>query len=171
MSDVPSIGPDPNESIPVVVGALGPQMCKLSARRTDGVHPYFTPVTHTAETRTLIGEAFLAPEQMVILSNDRSEARGIAEAMAGRYTRSTNYRRMLNSQGLSDEELDEFSDALFERIFVWGDPEACTARVAEHLDAGADHVCVQVLTADMSRFPIEEWTALTPALRELESGP
>lgn len=170
MDEVLTAGPEPGEPVPVVVGALGPQMSGLSARRTDGVHPYFTPVTHTAETRSIIGDAFLAPEQMVILTNDRAKARAIAASTAEGYLRMTNYRRMLADQGLDDEELDGFGDGLFERVFAWGDAEACVSRVAEHLDAGADHVCVQVLDADTSRFPMAGWAELAPALRELEGA-
>ncbi|MCP3974345.1 MAG: TIGR03620 family F420-dependent LLM class oxidoreductase [bacterium] len=167
MAAVTKGGPEPAEPVPVVVGALGPQMSRLAAARAQGVHPYFTPVSHTAQTRLLIGDSFLAPEQMVILTEDRTEARSIAAETARIYLRMANYRRMLNSQGLSEDDLDNFSDAMFDAVFAWGTPEKCVARAAEHLAAGADHVCVQVLTADKDSFANDEWTRLAPALLEL----
>ena len=168
MADVETAGPDPAEPIPVLVGALGPRMSLLAAERTQGVHPYFTPVSHTAATRELIGRGtFLAPEQMVIVTNDIAVARARAVRTARTYTRMANYRRMLRSQGLGDDDMDNFSEAFFEAIFAWGDAEACAARVAEHLAAGADHVCVQVLGADDGTFPHAEWELLGPALAEL----
>ena len=84
------------------------------------------------------------------------------------YLRLPNYRRMLTSQGFGDDEIDGFSDDFFDAIFVWGDAAACAARVAEHLDAGADHVCVQVLASDPVPFPAEHWSRLAPALAELQ---
>lgn len=171
MEEVVTGGPDPASPVPVVVGALGPRMSQLAAAKTQGVHPYFTPVSHTARTRKLIGSSFLAPEQMVILTDDRAAARAIAEQTARLYLRMDNYRRMLKSQGLSDADLDEFSDAVFEAVFAWGTPEACVARVAEHLDAGADHVCVQVLSGDPATFPHQDWASLAPVLLDLGDGP
>ena len=160
-------GPDPSEPVPLVVGSLGPRMSRLAADRAQGIHPYFTPVTHTAETRALVGQdVFLAPEQMVILTDDETEARSIAAINAKRYLAMPNYRRMLATQGLSADDMDTFSDALFQAVFAWGDAEACASRVAAHLDAGADHVCVQLL-AESGDFPAEGWSTLAPALLEL----
>ena len=168
MASVTKGGPDPSEPVPVVVGSLGPRMCQLATDRTQGIHPYFTPVAHTAEIRALVGpDTFLVPEQMVILTDNEDEARAIAAANAQRYLAMPNYRRMLNSQGLSDGDLDSFSDAVFEAVFAWGDADACATRVAAHLDAGADHVCVQLLGPDASVLPAEGWSRLAPALLEL----
>lgn len=168
MSEVRKAGPDPDDPVPVVVGALGPRMCALAARRVQGVHPYFTPVSHTKETRGIIGESFLAPEQMVILTDDRSEAMAVAKKVGAGYLRLPNYLRMLASQGFDGDEVEAFSDAFFDAIFAWGDAAACAARVAEHLDAGADHVCVQVLPTSPGPFPADEWSQLAPALAELQ---
>ena len=44
-----------------------------------------------------------------------------------------------------------------------GDAAAVAAGVHEHLAAGADHVCVQVV-ADMHAFPLDEYRELAPAL-------
>lgn len=170
MEAVNTAGPDPSEPLPVVVGALGPKMSTLAARRTQGVHPYFTPVGHTRRTREIVGDAFLAPEQMVILTTDEAEARAIAGAAAQPYLRMVNYRRMLVGQGFAEDEIDGFSDRLFDAIFGWGDAAACVARVAEHLDAGADHVGVQILGSDLTRFAGDEWTRLAPALAELQEA-
>lgn len=166
MASAPTAGPDPTEPVPVVVGALGPRMSQLAASRTQGIHPYFTPVGHTAETRALVGaDTFLAPEQMVILTADRAEARELAASTAQIYLRMENYRQMLRSQGFDDEALDHFSDAVFDAVFAWGDVDRCVARVGAHLDAGADHVAVQLLSSEA--FPADGWSQLGPALAEL----
>ncbi|GAA5112709.1 hypothetical protein [Pseudonocardia adelaidensis] len=36
--------------------------------------------------------------------------------------------------------------------------------VQEHFDAGADHVCIQVLTSGPAALPTREWRELAPAL-------
>jgi hypothetical protein len=37
------------------------------------------------------------------------------------------------------------SDRLIDAAVAWGDEVAIADRIAQHLQAGADHVCIQVL--------------------------
>ena len=46
---------------------------------------------------------------------------------------------------------------------AWGSPDTIAERVRAHHDAGADHVCVQVLRADR-QLPLQEWTDLAGVL-------
>jgi probable F420-dependent oxidoreductase len=133
-----------------VVAALGPQVLKLSARRSAGAHPYLTTPEHTAQARELIGpSAFLAPEHKAVLTTDPEKARAVARKMLPVYFNLANYRNNWKRLGFSEEETTfPGSDRLIDALVAYGSPEAIAARLKEHLDAGADHVPVQVLTKD-----------------------
>ena len=150
----------------MVLAALGPKMLELSAERTAGAHPYFVPPAHTAIAREALGTGpLLAPEQMVVLDSDPESARTIARTNIARYLELPNYTNNLRALGYTDDDLTPpGSDRLVDAIVAWGDEAAIAGRVREHHDAGADHVCVQVLLADPAAFPRTEWRALGPAL-------
>ncbi len=133
-----------------VVAALGPQVLKLSARRSAGAHPYLTTAEHTAQARELIGpSAFLAPEHKAVLTTDPERARAVARKLLPVYFNLANYRNNWKRLGFSEEEVTfPGSDRLIDALVAYGSPEAIAARLKEHLDAGADHVPVQVLTKD-----------------------
>ncbi len=79
-----------------------------------------------------------------------------------------NYVNNLRRLGWGDDDLGGGgSDELVDALVAWGEPDAIAARVAEHHDAGADHVCVQVLDSDVTKLPLDEWRALAPALLAL----
>jgi probable F420-dependent oxidoreductase len=149
-----------------VLAALGPRMLELSATSANGSHPYFTTPDHTATAREVMGpDALLAPEQMVVLSTDPSEARRIARAGMKIYLGLPNYTNNLARSGFDESDwTDGGSDRLVDAVVAWGDEATIAARVAEHQAAGADHVCVQVLTGDRARMPDAEWRRLAPAL-------
>jgi probable F420-dependent oxidoreductase len=159
-----AVGPDADPGR--VLAALGPRMLELSATRANGSHPYFTTPDHTATAREVMGpDALLAPEQMVVLSTDPSEARRLARAGMKIYLGLPNYTNNLARSGFDESDwADGGSDRLVDAIVAWGDEAMIAARVAEHHAAGADHVCVQVLTDDRSRMPEAEWRRLAPAL-------
>jgi probable F420-dependent oxidoreductase len=130
-----------------VLAALGPKMLQLAAESANGAHPYFTTPDHTKIARDTMGaDALLAPEQMVVLETDPVEARRIARAGMAVYLRAPNYLNNLARLGFDDADIaDGGSDRLVDAIVAWGSEAQIAARVAEHHDAGADHVCVQVL--------------------------
>jgi probable F420-dependent oxidoreductase len=133
-----------------VVAALGPQVLKLSARRSAGAHPYLTTPEHTAQARELMGpSAFLAPEHKAVLTTDAEQARAVARKLLPVYFNLANYRNNWKRLGFTEEETTyPGSDRLIDSLVAYGTPEAIAARLKEHLDAGADHVPVQVLTKD-----------------------
>ena len=133
-----------------VVAALGPQVLKLSARRSAGAHPYLTTPEHTEQARELIGpSAFLAPEHKVVLTTDADKARSVGRKALDIYFNLANYRNNWKRLGFSDEEvIHPGSDRLVDSVVAYGTPDEIAARVKQHLDAGADHVPVQVLTKD-----------------------
>ena len=146
--------PEPAEPVPLVLAALGPRMLELAAARADGAHPYFVPVEHTPFARERLGpEPCLAVEQTAVLSTDPGEARRIGRAFARHYLALPNYANNLRRVGWSDEDIaGDGSDRLIDAVIAWGDVDAIVGRVRQHLDAGADHVCVQ-LRAESSADP------------------
>ena len=149
-----------------VLAALGPKMLRLAAERAAGAHPYFVPPEHTAMAREALGpEPLLAVEQAVVLEADPSTAREIARTHTGIYTGLPNYANNLKRFGLTDEDLvGSGSDRLIDTIVAWGSLDDVLARVRAHVDAGADHVCIQVVTADAATPALDEWRTLAGAL-------
>jgi probable F420-dependent oxidoreductase len=156
----------PAEDPGILLAALGPKMLELSATKANGAHPYFTTPEHTKISRDVMGaDALLAPEQMVVLETDPTEARRIARAGMKIYLGLPNYANNLKRLGFTEDDIaDGGSDRLVDAIVAWGTEEQIAARVAEHHAAGADHVCVQVLMADPRTAPTAEFTRLAPAL-------
>lgn len=155
----------PGEDPGRLLAALGPKMLELSATRANGSHPYFTTPEHTRIARETMGpDALLAPEQMVVLSTDPVEARRIARAGMKIYMGLPNYFNNLVRLGFDESDrADGGSDRLVDAIVAWGTPEQIAARVQEHHDAGADHVCIQVLQ-DGTAMPEAQWRALAEVL-------
>jgi probable F420-dependent oxidoreductase len=149
-----------------VLAALGPKMLALAAERTRGAHPYLTTPERTHSARELLGDGpLLLPEQTAILTGDADEARRIGTDWLRRYLSLPNYANGMLRLGFSAEEVGSISDRLFDALIVWGDEEAVMRRVNEHMSAGADHVCVQVLTADLTAYPREQWRRVASALQ------
>jgi probable F420-dependent oxidoreductase len=146
-----------------VVAALGPKVLKLSADRAAGAHPYLTTPEHTAQAREVIGpEAFLAPEHKVVLTTDADRARALGRKTLEVYLNLVNYVNNWKRLGFSDEDVAKpGSDRLVDAVVAYGTVDAIAARLKQHLDAGADHVPVQVLTGP---------DKLVPALADL-AGP
>ncbi|KUH84771.1 LLM class F420-dependent oxidoreductase [Mycobacterium sp. IS-1556] len=131
-----------------VVAALGPRVLKLSAQRAAGPHPYLTTPEHTAEARELLGpEAFIAPEHKVVPTTDAEKARAVGRKALEIYLNLTNYLNSWKRLGFTDADVAKpGSDRLVDAVVAYGTVDAIAARLKEHLDAGADHVPVQVLT-------------------------
>ena len=165
MDASPFTAAGPDERPKRVLAALGPKMLALSAERADGAHPYFTTPEHTATAREIIGpDAFLAPEHMVLLETDPGRARSVARANMARYLQLPNYTNNLKRLGFTADDISSVSDRLVDAIVLWGDVDDIVPRVREHIDAGADHVCVQALVEDPNDLPIDDWRRLAEAL-------
>ncbi len=150
-----------------VLAALGPKMLALSASHANGAHPYLTTPEHTRTSRQILGpDALLAPEQMVVLETDPATARAISRSFVSFYLRAPGYLANLRRLGFSDDDWADPknpSDRLVDEIVAWGTIDTVVARIQEHVDAGADHVCIQVLRGDRE-IPLPEWRQLAPAL-------
>jgi probable F420-dependent oxidoreductase len=146
-----------------VIAALGPKVLKLSAARSAGAHPYLTTPEHTGQARNIVGNTvYLAPEHKVVLTTDAEKARAVGRKALEIYLNLTNYLNSWKRLGFSDEDVAKpGSDRLVDAVVAYGTVDAIASRLKEHLDAGADHVPVQVLTTPDN---------LVPALAEL-AGP
>lgn len=148
------------------LAALGPKVLDVSRDRTAGAHPYLTTPEHTRSARERLGDGvLLAPEHKVVLDDDPESARALGRPVVQRpYLGLRNYRANLLRLGWAESDLDDGgTDALIDALVAHGTPEQVAARLDEHLAAGADHVCAQVLTRGM-RDPEPDLGRLASAL-------
>jgi probable F420-dependent oxidoreductase len=138
-----------------VIAALGPKVLKLSAQRSAGAHPYLTTPEHTGQARNIIGNSvFLAPEHKVVLTTDAEEAREIGRQTVGFYLNLSNYLNNWKRLGFTDDDVAKpGSDKLIDAVVAHGSADAVAKRLTEHLDAGADHVTIQVLGGSDKLLP------------------
>jgi probable F420-dependent oxidoreductase len=147
----------------LVLAALGPRVLKLARDRTAGAHPYLVTPEHTALAREVLGAGpLLAPEQHVVLETDPDAARALARQALRLYLGLPNYTNNWLRLGFTEADIaDGGSDRLVDALVAWGSPEQVAKRLNEHLDAGADHVAVQIVSGDGSHHRV--------AFRELAS--
>lgn len=145
-----------------VLAALGPRVLRLAAQRSAGAHPYLTTPEHTAKARDLLGGAvYLAPEHKVVLTTDAERARAIGRQTVEFYLGLSNYVNNWLRLGFTEADVRKpGSDRLIDAVVAYGTPQDIAARLGEHLEAGADHVAIQVLGAHAEE-------TLLPALSEL----
>jgi probable F420-dependent oxidoreductase len=148
-----------------VLAALGPRVLRLAAERSAGAHPYLATPEHTAKAREVVGKSvFLAPEHKVVLTTDAEEARAIGRGTVEHYLGLSNYVNNWLRLGFTQDDVSTpGSDRLIDAVVAHGTPEAVAERLNAHVEAGADHVAIQVLGG---------WNeeTLLPALGEL-AGP
>lgn len=166
MAKAPYRAPEPQTSVPIVLAALGPKMLQLARERSAGAHPYFVPVEHTRQARGILGpDRQLAPEHAVVLAKTREAARVPGDIYMRTYLGLPNYRQNLVRLGWSDDELTPpGSDRLFDSVVAWGDEQEIAGKLRQHLDAGADHIAVNVLTPTPDRAPTDALRRLAPLL-------
>ena len=162
-------GPRPQETFPRLLGALRPAMLGLAATMADGAHPYLVPVEHTRRARAILGHGkLLATEQFVLLEEDPGEARRLGREAIAWYLALPNYTDNLRWLGYGDDDLAAGgSDTLVDALVAWGDEQAIRGRVLEHLEAGADHVCIQPIGRGSGTLGIDQLRRLGPALLDL----
>lgn len=150
----------------VVLAALGPKMLELAAEKADGAHPYNTTPEHTGFARSIMGpDAMLCVEQKVMLTNKAELARSTGANVMKFYTRAPGYRNCWTRLGFTDADIDELSPRFVDAMVAWGDVAAIERRIAEHADAGASHVCLQVLHPEAGAAAVDDeaLAALAPS--------
>lgn len=146
-----------------VLAALGPKVLQLAADRTAGAIPYLTTLEHTAHARAVLGpNAFLAPEHKVVLTTHADQARAAGRKAIETSVKKVNYRNNWRRLGFAEADLaNGGGDRLVDAVVAYGSPLSIAGRLNEYLDAGADHVPVQMLS---------EPADLVPALAELAAA-
>ncbi|MFL6239053.1 MAG: LLM class F420-dependent oxidoreductase [Actinomycetes bacterium] len=149
-----------------VLAALGPKMLQLARDRAAGAHPYLVTPEHTNAARQALGPGkLLLPEQGVVLETDPGRARMIARKHLAVYLGLSNYTNNWKRFGFTDDDLrGGGSDRLVDALVAWGDEATIAARVQQHRDAGADHVCLQFLAEDPGALPIDDCRRLAAVL-------
>jgi probable F420-dependent oxidoreductase len=144
-----------------ILAALGPKMLDLAKEQTLGSHPYLVTPAITKQTRTTLGDGpLVAVELGVVLETDPARARSIARDYLRMYLGLPNYvNNWLRSGYTAEEVASPGSDRLVDDLIAWGTADEVATRIQAHFEAGADHVCVQVLGGDQP-VPIEQWRAI-----------
>jgi probable F420-dependent oxidoreductase len=157
--------PTPSCRAPRLLAALRPKMLALAAECADGAHCYFVPVEHTRRARLELGpDPLLVPEQAVVLDHDPATARATARRYTEHYLARENYRNSLLWLGIGSDELGGGgSDDVVDDLVAWGGTTPAVERVNAHLENGADHVVVQVLSNDVE-FPLDDLRRLAREL-------
>ncbi len=146
MDTSPFMASGPSEPPPRLLAALGPKMLALAGEKADGAHPYWTTPEHTAQAREILGpDKLLCVEQKVVLSSDATEARNTANAALSIYVDLPNYRNNWLRLGYTNEQIESRDDAFIDAVVAWGTAEDIEKRLQAHMDAGANHVCIQAL--------------------------
>jgi probable F420-dependent oxidoreductase len=148
------------------LAALGPKVLRLAAERTAGAHPYLVPPAHTRQAREILGpEPLLAPEQKIVVEPEPARALALGRRRVGPYLRMTNYVSNLRRLGFTEDDVaGEGSDRLIDALVGHGGAATAAERVREHLEAGADHVAIQLLSGD-GDDPLDGYRALAQELR------
>ncbi|MFE7077328.1 TIGR03620 family F420-dependent LLM class oxidoreductase [Streptomyces sp. NPDC057620] len=148
-----------------LLGSLGPRMATLAGTRTAGLHPFLVPAEATVGYRENLGnDALLAPHLAVVLNSDPHRAREIARGGIGFFLGLHTYQGNLRRLGFSDADfVPGGSDRLIDALVAWGDIDAVRPRIQEHLEAGADHVALHVITPGQ-QVPTQEWAQLAELL-------
>lgn len=161
MAAAPYQSVPPSEEPPTVIAALGPKMLELARDKCAGAHPYFVSPDHTAFAREILGpDKWLCVEQKVILEPDAGKARELARPVAQIYTALPNYCNNWLRMGFGEDDFKGGgSDKFIDATFAWGNVEQIQARIQQHFDAGADHVCIQPVNPN-GQFGDLHWEAL-----------
>ena len=148
----------------LVLAALGPRALTLAAERSAGAHPYFVTTAHTRSAREVLGpRPLLAPEHKAVVDPDPDRARAVARRLVTGYSRLTNYRSNLRRLGWAEADLEAVTDDLIDALVAHGSPDDIARGLRGHLDAGADHVAVHLLTHE-GEDPVDTFTLLAGAL-------
>jgi probable F420-dependent oxidoreductase len=158
--------------VPRVLAAYGPRMLALARDRAAGAHTYHVNVAHTAQARDILGpDAFLAVEHAVLFETDPDKARAIAREHLHPYLTTPYNVAKFRRLGYTEDEIGGGgSDRIVDDLVFWGDPDTIVDRLRAHVDAGADHVAVQVIGVEQGRSAMPHWRVLADALLPVPSG-
>ena len=161
---------DAAPSRPRMIAALGPRMLETAGELADGALPYLTLPEHTAQAREVLGpDKALVVEAGAVISGDEDTWRTRAHNHLEIYTGLPNYRTSWYRQGFTEDDTPRGGSERLKSALVTHGLDATLERIQEHLDAGADHVAVQVLDDHAFAIPREDTAALLQAATDLSS--
>lgn len=164
----PDATPNPAPRAPIrrLLAAYGPKMLALARDRAAGALTYHVTVEHTAQARQILGpDRFLGVEHTVLFERDPSTARALAREHLAPYLSTPFNLAKLRRLDYTERDLaDGGSDRLVDDLCFWGDLDAIATRLRRHVDAGADHVAIQVIGTHPGDAPVAHWRALAEAL-------
>jgi probable F420-dependent oxidoreductase len=160
--------PNPRPRTPIrrILAAYGPKMIELARDRSAGAQTYHGNVAHTVQAREILGsEAFLAVEHAVLFESDPDRARTIAREHMHTYLTSPYNIAKFRRLGYAEEEIaGGGSDRIIDDFVFWGDLDTIVEKLHAHVDAGADHVGVQVIGIEPGQSAMPYWRMLGEAL-------
>jgi len=160
--------PNPKPTTPVrrILAAYGPKMLALARDRSAGAHIYKSTVAHTAEAREILGpDSFLAVEHAVLFEPDPETARKVAREHLELYLGGKFNIAKFHRLGYSEEEITGGgSDRIVDDLVFWGDADTIVEKLRAHIEAGADHVGIQVIGINPGDSSMPQWRALAEAL-------
>ncbi|WP_158853130.1 TIGR03620 family F420-dependent LLM class oxidoreductase [Saccharothrix deserti] len=159
--------PNPMPKAPMrrIMAAYGPKMLHLARERTAGAQTYHVNVAHTAQAREILGpDAFLGVEHAVLFESDPDKARAIAREHLHIYLNTPYNIAKFRRLGYSEEEIANGSDRIVDDLVFWGDLDNIAEKLQAHVEAGADHVAVQVIGIEPGESATRYWRMLGEAL-------
>ena len=150
MAQAPYLARRPEQKPLTVLAALRSRMLALAAELADGAHPLNVTPDFISRAREILGrDKLLCVEQKVILESDAARARSVGRSALAGYLQLANYCSAWKEMGFDDSDLSGGgSDRLVDSLIAWGDETALRRRIQEHLDAGADHVCLSPVSSE-----------------------
>ncbi|MEW2288179.1 TIGR03620 family F420-dependent LLM class oxidoreductase [Streptomyces sp. NPDC047841] len=166
LDTIESPNPYPKTPVRRLLAAYGPKMLRLARDRAAGAHTYHVNTAHTAQAREILGpDAFLAVEHAVLFETDPVRARGLAREHLRGYLRTPYNLAKFRRLGYTDDDLSGGgSDRFVDDLVFWGDPDTIARKLRGHVDAGADHVAVQVIGVRPGESALPHWRSLADAL-------
>ncbi|MFE2069585.1 TIGR03620 family F420-dependent LLM class oxidoreductase [Streptomyces sp. NPDC059467] len=165
MDAVETPNPLPKAPMRRIMAAYGPKMLQLAGERTAGAQTYHVNVAHTAQAREILGpDAFLGVEHAVLFESDPLKARAIAREHLHIYLNSPYNVAKFRRLGYSEEEIAGGSDRIVDDLVFWGDLDTIVEKLHAHVEAGADHVAIQVIGIDPGVSAMPYWRMLGEAL-------
>jgi probable F420-dependent oxidoreductase len=157
--------PVPDAPIHRILAAYGPRMLELARDRSAGAHTYHVNVAHTAQAREILGpEAFLGVEHAVLFESDPGKARAIAREHLHPYLTTEYNVAKFRRLGYSAEEIANGADRIVDDLVFWGDLDTIVEKLHAHVEAGADHVGVQVIGVEPGQSAMPYWRSLGEVL-------
>ncbi|MFJ9786923.1 TIGR03620 family F420-dependent LLM class oxidoreductase [Amycolatopsis sp. NPDC101161] len=165
MDAVTNANPAPRSPMRRLLAAYGPKMLELARDHAAGAHTYHVTPEHTAQAREILGDGpFLGVEHAVLFETDPAKARETAREHLHPYLTQPYNIAKFRRLGYTQEEIDGAADRIVDDLVFWGDLETITAKLGAHLDAGADHVGIQVIGIEPGGSAMPHWRRLAEAL-------